>query len=118
MKLPALLVAAALSSSAFATHAANPANPHPDMPGMAAPKATLTQQGPVTSVMNAGGYTYIEVSQGKMSRWLATNLLAVRKGDQIQFDEGMEMRDFYSKSLKRTFPSIYFVSYVTVSKGK
>ncbi len=123
MKLAALLAALAVSSSVLAADSAPPADPHAGMkmnghPNAGAPALALTQQGVVASAMDSGGYTYIEVTQGKESRWLATNRMAVRKGDKIRFDEGMLMTDFHSKSLNRTFPSIYFVNQVTVATGK
>jgi len=125
MKSLAILLAAFLSSSAFAAapaapkdpHAgmAPPANPHAGMGGnMGAPMPALSQQGTVLSSIDVPQYTYIEVRQDKQTRWLAASTVAEKKGDVIRFDNGMPMTNFYSKTLKRSFPSISFVSKVEV----
>jgi hypothetical protein len=128
MKFLPVLLAASLSSSAFAAapaapaapkdpHAgmALPANPHAGMGGsMGAPMAALSQQGTVLSSIDVPQYTYIEVRQDKQTRWLAASTVAVKKGDVIRFDNGMPMANFYSKTLKRSFPSISFVNKVEV----
>jgi hypothetical protein len=119
MKHPAILFAIALSSSVFAANAtANDPHARANMSPMAAPKANLTQEATVLSSINQSQYTYIEVSQNKKPLWLAATSVAVKKGDLIRFDEGMIMTNFYSKSLKRTFPSITFVNQVVVSNAK
>ncbi len=118
MKILFVLLALAVPP-AFAASPLLPANPHKGMtnPPMAAPAAALTQTGRVLSTIDVPQYTYIEVSQGKKTLWLATNTIKVKKGDIIHFDQGMVMTNFYSKSLKRTFPRVLFVSMVVVEKG-
>jgi len=101
MKILSLLFALFLAVPAFAT----PPSGKP---------AALTQTAKVVSTIKSPPYTYLEVSQGKQTRWLAATIIAVKAGDVIQFDEGLEMRDFHSKTLKRTFPSIFFVNKVEV----
>jgi hypothetical protein len=41
--------------------------------------------------------------------------MAVSEGDQIEYRGGMEMKDFYSKALDRTFESIFFVQNVSLA---
>lgn len=77
----------------------------------------LTQKGKVVSTIDVPQYTYLEVSQDGKTRWLAGSTLAVKKGDTVQFDDGMEMQNFKSTTLNRTFPSITFVNRVEVSKN-
>jgi hypothetical protein len=108
------LIALVVSTTAFAAEPATPAKPHAGM----RPELKLTQTAKVLSTLKAPPYTYIEASQGKNTIWLASNAIAVKAGDVIRFDEGMVMNDFYSKSLKRTFPSILFVNKVVVGDGK
>ncbi len=127
MKSILALLALTCSSLAFAADSAPAKNPHPGMmlPAgphsgmpMGAAQMALNQQGTVLSTINVPTYTYIEVRQGKNSRWLAATTVALKKGDAIRFDDGMMMTNFYSKTLKRTFPSIAFVSKVEVVKAK
>lgn len=113
MKTVSILFALALSTSAFAAGpVAAPANPH------AGAKTMLTQTGKVVSSIDVPTYTYVEVSQGSKTIWLAANTTTVKKGDMVRFDDGMKMTNFYSKSLKRTFPSILFVSHFVVDNSK
>ena len=113
MKTVAILFALSLSTSAFAAGpAAAPANPH------AGAQTTLPQTGKVLSSIEVPTYTYMEVSQGNKTIWLAVNTTPVKKGDTVRFDDGMKMTNFYSKSLKRTFPSILFVSRLVVDNSK
>lgn len=120
--LTALVALATLSMSA--AFAAPPAG-HPTpaaAAGMMSPApvsdAELTQKGKVLSTTDANEYTYIEVAQGNQTTWLAAQKLALKKGDLIRFDNGAVMTNFYSKLLKRTFPSVMFVNRVVVANEK
>ena len=71
----------------------------------------------VIETMNSGGYTYMKVSEGGKSYWIAATQLTVKKGDAISFAEEMSMHNFQSKTLKRTFENIMFVSEVSGAKA-
>ena len=64
--------------------------------------------GTVAESMQAGGYVYIKLEE--QGTWIAANSFKVSKGDKIQYSGGSEMKGFHSKTLDRTFDSIYFVS--------
>lgn len=115
MKTLPIILALVVSTSALAAAPAAPANPHA---GMDPHKTMLTQSGKVLSIINVPSYTYVEVSQGKKTMWLAAMTSSVKKGDMVRFDDGMVMTNFYSKSLKRSFPSIAFVNSLVVDNGK
>ena len=83
-----------------------------------APAAQLPQKAKVLSSIDAAGYTYLEVMQNKKTLWLAGTKVAVKKGDVIRFDDGMVMKNFPSKSLNRTFPSVTFVNRLIVTGEK
>jgi hypothetical protein len=76
----------------------------------------MPHKGKVISSINASIYTYIEVSEGGKTVWIAAPTLAVKKGDMIGFDEGAPMANFYSKTLNRTFDVVYFVGKAVVLK--
>jgi hypothetical protein len=114
MKSLPILFALALSNAVFATEPKAPVNPHA---GMGMHGSMLTQSGKVLSTINVPSYTYVELSQGNKTMWLAASTVAVKKGDLVRFDDGMVMNNFYSKTLKRSFPSIVFVSALAVDKG-
>jgi len=63
--------------------------------------------GTVAETMTSGGYVYIKLQEQGI--WIAANTFAVSAGDKIQYSGGMEMNNFHSKSLDRTFESIFFV---------
>jgi len=75
----------------------------PVLPAAAAGPVT----GTVAETMESGGYVYIRLENGT---WIAANIFAVSAGDKIQYDGAMEMSNFHSTSLDRTFDSILFVS--------
>jgi hypothetical protein len=95
---------------------------HPPMDSMnknaPAPAAQLTHKGKVVSVTDVPQYTYLEVTENNKTSWIAAPTVAVKKGDMVRFDDGMNMTNFHSKSLNRTFPSILFVGAVVVAKDK
>jgi hypothetical protein len=64
--------------------------------------------------MDAGGYTYVRVTTGEGEVWAAGPQTAVAVGDTVSFPRGMEMRNFHSDKLDRTFERIAFVSAITV----
>jgi len=80
--------------------------------------AELPNTGKVLTVIDVPTYTYIEVQMDKKTVWLAATTVKVKKGDTIRFDQGMEMNDFTSKALNRTFKSILFVGKVVVTGGR
>jgi hypothetical protein len=68
---------------------------------------TAVSTGTVAETISSGGYVYLKLEEQGI--WIAANSFSVSKGDRIQYSGGMEMNDFHSKSLDRTFESIFFV---------
>jgi len=64
--------------------------------------------GTVLETMNAAGYTYLYIDSGSAKEWVAIPETTVAVGDTVSYNQGMEMKDFHSKSLNRTFPTIMF----------
>ena len=116
------LLLAALAVVSTSVLAQSMPSGHPPMgaakDGKGAPEAALPQKAKVLSAIDAGQYTYIEVTQNKKSLWLAGTKVAVKKGDVIRFDDGMVMTNFNSKTLNRTFPAVTFVNRVVVTNEK
>lgn len=112
--------------AAAATPAAG-GNPH-GMPGAAAgapgmqmglPAAPVpSTEGVVLQTQDAGGYSYVEVKTEAGSTWLAAPMTKLNVGDKVRFEAGAEMRNFSSRALNRTFPSIQFVDRVAVVTAK
>jgi hypothetical protein len=67
----------------------------------------------VEEVTQAGSYTYIKAKEGEQSYWLAVTKRDVEEGSTLYFQRGMEMKNFESKDLNRTFESILFVDQIS-----
>ncbi len=113
----------ALLALCFATSAlAGPPPGHPSpaqaadllMPDKPPAPAELPNQGKVLSSIDANDFTYIEVERAGVTEWIAASKMALKPGSTIRYEEGSVMTNFYSKLLKRTFPSVMFVGHVAV----
>jgi len=80
------------------------------MPGLSAPSTEQVASGIIKETMNASGYTYMLVSSNAKDIWVAIPETSVKNGAEVNYYEGMEMKDFNSKTLNRTFSSIIFSS--------
>jgi hypothetical protein len=65
--------------------------------------------GKVLQVLNSGGYSYIYLQKGNGEKiWIAVTQTRAKEGDRMSFKEGLVMKNFESKTLKRTFDTIVF----------
>ncbi len=64
----------------------------------------------VVESMDASNYTYIKVSEDGNEYWMAVPQIKVEKGETLYYSKSMEMKNFHSETLNRTFDSILFVS--------
>jgi hypothetical protein len=60
-------------------------------------------------VLQTNSYTYVRVSVDNRDYWIAINKSEVETGKTYYWSEGVAMKDFPSKELDRTFPSIFLV---------
>lgn len=74
----------------------------------------LNQVGEVVSTLDANEFTYVEVKRSEGVEWIAVQLMVLKPGSVIRYEEGIVMADFYSKLLKRTFASVRFVGQIEV----
>jgi len=97
--------------------AGHPAINNQDDALAAVPGTFQLQKGTVVTLLNIPEFTYLEVSQNNQTHWIvAASVVNVKKGDDIEFDSGTTVKNFTSKTLNRTFPSIAFVNHVTIIK--
>ena len=59
--------------------------------------------------IDAGSYSYLNVSENGSSYWIAIPLSDLQPGEEIIFSQYMQMNDFRSETLDRTFKSVLFV---------
>ena len=78
--------------------------------GMGGPGDSSMQgvSGKVVETMNSGGYTYALVDKDGAKTWVALPQSAIAVGSEIACQPGMEMSNFKSASLNRSFESIVF----------
>jgi len=86
------------------------------LPSYAADAQALS--GKVVQTMDSGGYTYAQIENKGVKTWVAVPKTKVVKGQNISFAPGVEMQNFESKTLKRTFDKIIFSGGVIGQKGK
>lgn len=67
----------------------------------------------VTEVIQANAYSYLQVSEGNQQFWIAVPTMDAQKGDELHFTQSMEMADFYSRDLDRTFDLVLFVDNIS-----
>lgn len=72
-------------------------------------------KGRVVEVLNASIYSYMLVSQGNKTYWVAASAMVVKKGDMVRFPDGARLTNFNSKSLNRTFDEVIFVDKAIVT---
>ncbi len=65
--------------------------------------------------IDASSYSYIEVSENGNSYWIAAPQIKASKGDELYYSQSMEMKNFHSKTLDRTFDKILFVQDISKS---
>lgn len=63
----------------------------------------------IEEIIQSSAYTYLRAMEGNKEIWLAIEKMEVKKGGTYYFMDAMEMANFKSKELNRTFKSIYFV---------
>ncbi len=77
-----------------------------DVPGM--------HKGVVTEVIHTTMYTYLHVEEKSADKWLALPKMEASAGETYYYTDGMEMKNFESRELGRTFETVYFLE--TISK--
>lgn len=83
----------------------------PEHPRQTVPAAAMIS-GVVEEVLQATSYTYLRVKADDRDMWIAVTKRESKVGETVSFEPGLEMRNFQSKDLQRTFESVYFVANV------
>jgi hypothetical protein len=74
--------------------------------------------GKILEKLDGGGYSYFLLEKEGKKTWVATPPTEGKVGDTVSFSAGMEMKDFKSKALDRTFDSIIFTDGVAKGASK
>lgn len=65
----------------------------------------------VEDVVHVKDYSYIKSAD----KWFAVPTTPVQKGQDYYYDKSMEMKDFYSQELNRSFESVHFIEKLSVT---
>ncbi|MHC5161197.1 MAG: DNA-binding protein [Planctomycetota bacterium] len=66
----------------------------------------------VQEVIQGNSYTYLNVKDEDSTSWIAISKSEMEVGETISYKNPLEMKNFPSKELERTFDTIYFVGRV------
>ena len=110
--LSVALAVAALSGCAGTARSAKPAPVKPQ-PKTAAPVSQTKYEAPilegkVVETMSVGSYTYILLEKDGRTAWAAIPVAEVTVGEELALVPGIDMLDFKSTALRRTFGNIHF----------
>ena len=102
------------AASATAAAPAQQAAPAAAAPAAATPAPVGNAfTGTIAETMDSGGYTYARLQGGgKDDVWVAAPQFDAKVGETISVALDMPMPGFQSKTLNRTFPTLYFVQEV------
>ncbi len=67
----------------------------------------------VKEVIQGDSYTYLNVNENAVEKWVAVSRQDANVGDVFYYDNELQMNDFHSKEIDRTFDKIYFVSQIS-----
>lgn len=71
------------------------------------------RSGVVQEVVQASAYTYLSVKEPDKVSWIAVTKREIAVGETVFFSGALEMKNFTSKDLQRTFETVYFVSQIS-----
>src|SRR5215208_7807245 len=94
-----LLVTCMLAAAPFVWAADKSAPPAP---------AANAVTGEVLEVQNVESYTYLRLKTAQGETWAAVPTAAVKKGAKVTIENPNVMKNFESKTLKKTFPTVVF----------
>lgn len=69
-----------------------------------------SRSGEVIDKIDAGSYSYLQLKENDQVYWAAVSTMKIEKGEHIFFSKYMEMKNFKSETLDRTFESVLFVN--------
>ena len=99
MKYTLIIALFILSATGFSQHPGGQAGNHPDVHRII-----------VKEVLQTTSYTYVHADQDGKLLWIAFPKAEVKEGEVYYIMNGLEMKDFKSKELERTFESVFFMN--------
>ena len=116
MRLLSFAAIAVLATFSAQAIAADLPPGHPPLDAASRQATPPSHSGEVKEAIPAAGYVYLHVNGPEGDEWLAAPASDFKPGAKINWNDGMVMQNFTSKTLNRTFPQIRFVETVERSK--
>ncbi len=104
-----LIIALALLTGCNNAKVKKTENKPSDHASMPAPAATVMHTVVAKDVIQTSKYTYLLLTEGGNEYWAAVSRFEAAKGKTYYYNVGMEMKNFQSKELNRTFETIQFI---------
>lgn len=89
-------------------------SPAVDAPERYSPPANGNIAGTITQTMDVAQYTYVEIDTGEGLVWAAGPVTEVEVGDSVEVPNSIQMINFHSTALDRTFDQIYLAPAIQV----
>ncbi|PLX43090.1 MAG: DNA-binding protein [Deltaproteobacteria bacterium] len=90
----------------------------PEAAPMAGEAIKIPTVGTIIETMNSGGYTYVNIDNGSGETfWVAAPEVAVSVGEVVSISGASPMPGYYSTTLDRTFPMLFFAGAIVPSNG-
>lgn len=67
----------------------------------------------VIEVIQGNQYTYLKVVENMHIKWVAVTKQDAKRGESYYYDSELEMNNFHSKEIDRTFDAIFFVNQIS-----
>lgn len=80
-----------------------------------AQQTNQAKEGVLIENIQGSKYTYLKLKSGDKEKWFAVAKAEVQNGTKYYYEGEMEMQNFHSKELNRTFETIYFLNSVRTS---
>ncbi|MCK9414123.1 MAG: hypothetical protein M0Q53_17610 [Prolixibacteraceae bacterium] len=104
-----LIIALALLTGCNNAKVKKTENKPSDHASMPAPAAAVMHTVVAKDVIQTSKYTYLLLTEDGKEYWAAVSRFEAEKGKTYYYNVGMEMKNFQSKELNRTFETIQFI---------
>ena len=78
--------------------------------------ATDVHKAIAQEVFHVSQYTYIRGMEDGVEKWVAGPITDIKVGETFYFGKSMEMPNFQSKELNKTFETVYFVEKISTTE--
>ena len=78
--------------------------------------ATNTHKATAQEVLHVSEYTYVRGLEDGVEKWIAGPITNIKIGETFYYDNAMEMPNFESKELNKTFEIVYFVEQISTTE--